>query len=229
MADTNKYLDGVFPGTNPWERLGVNAGSPLEVAQENQRTQRQQQEAALRTQMAFQASQFEMQRKLQEAQLSTQKQLKQMEIAGAKDVATTTARANIINQVGVQTPGNVGAAHEFLTTGRAPAAYANRPGLQALKEEEINIRDAQLFNDIERVKLEARKVSVSERQQFLKEKIDPILAEAARITSLKSGNLRGTIGTGIVKGYDALKELAPKVKGVPEYVEDYIKKNIPKR
>lgn len=176
IADTNKYLDGVFPGTNPWERLGVNAGSPMEIAQENQRTQQQQAQAALRTQLAVQAGQFAMQRQLQEAQLSTQKQIKQMEIAGAKDVATTSARAAVINNMGVHDPAAVQDSHEFLTTGRVTPGLSKRVGNIEMRQMEFEQAEARLHNDIERVNIEKDRAA-SQR----------ITAEAARLAASKSG------------------------------------------
>ena len=221
ISDTNRYLDGVFPGTNPWERLGVNAGNPMEVAQEQGRTSKAASEAALRAQLATSAAQFKFQQKLQEAQLSTQKQIAREQLQNAKSIATTSARANIINGMGVADPAAVPEALRALETGAVPPQFVGRLGSHAMRQEEINLKDERLHEDIRRTNLEARRVKVAERAQFLKEKIDPILAEAQRLSSLKSGSLQGAYSTAIVG-------LKKSTKEAPPWVREYIMKEFGK-
>lgn len=216
IADTRKYLDGVFPGTNPWERLGVNAGSPMEIAQENQRTAQQQSAASLRAQMSFQAGQFAAQRQLQEAELSTRKQLKKLELATTKDIAKITARANILSNVGVSDPGSVAGAHQYIETGQVSPAYASRLGTLAAQEEQVNI-------NAERAIAESRRVRVQERQQFLREVIDPLMALARRVEVAKGGGPGGVAAnialTGVSK--PLMREL---IKKGPEWLEQELKR-----
>ena len=208
IADTNQYLDGVFPGTNPWERLGVNAGNPMEVAQENQRTQKGAQEAALRAQLATQTAQFQFQQKLQETQLRTQENLKRMEIANTKSIAETTARANVLNGVGISDPEALSGVGQFLKTGVVTPELMQIRGTSAMRNREVAVKEQELFNNIERMKIEAKRVSIQERGQFLDEQVRPVLAEASYLSASRSGGPTGLASQAAQKLYDSAASIA---------------------
>ena len=86
-AHDQAYMDAVFPGTNPWERLGVpSTGSPIEVAREGTRKAAQVKSAELKTQGAISAAQMLTQKQI--AQIQADAQVKSAEIsAGARTTA----------------------------------------------------------------------------------------------------------------------------------------------
>lgn len=227
ISDTNQYLEGVFPGTNPWERLGVNAGNPLEVAQEQQRSGQQQHAAALRAQMAMQATQFGMQRQLQETQLSTQETLKRMEIAASKSIAETQARANVLNGVGTADPEALAGVGEFLRTGQVNPSLMKIRGTSAMRHREVVVREQELFNNIERVMLQARDVSLRERQTVLDEQIKPIMAQAQSLSASRAGGFWGPFNQIIEHMKDTAKKMGNPT-GMQEWIENYRRQYGPK-
>lgn len=192
----------------------------MEVAQENQRTQRQNQEAQLRAQMAMMAGQFSMQQQLQEAQLSTQRELKRAELANTKSIADTTARANVLNGVGITDPEALSGVGRFLESGLVTPELQQIRGTTAIKQRQTAIMEQELFNNIERAKNDAKRVAIQDRAQALDERIRPILAEAAKLTSQRSGGQYGLINQAAQALSKAANELGlPQAQRSKEYWE----------
>lgn len=213
-ADTNTYLDKVFPGTNPWERLGVNAQSPIEAPQVAGRAQLRLQEQQLKTQAAIVQSQLQNQLFMQHRQLSQADQLKRAELANTKSIAKIQARsavhnANINPEARAELMANVldgepVSAGTLTKMGAAGSARTARMQAEAGRDQ-ANVAAKNAYTRVDELSARWKELDIKERYQKLQEAVQPIMAhkqtlhqfaggflsklEQEAIRAVKSGNL----------------------------------------
>lgn len=192
-ANTNAYLDTVFPGTNPWERLGVNASSPTEIAAEQGRNQVRVANQQAKVALAVNGAQIDAQQKIAQANLMTQETLKRQELATSKDIATTQARANVINGLGIQDPSSVNPALKALMSGDFKAAESFT-GQHGIAKRGVAAQEATARAHVQRAASDAQRTMLE--VQRLPDEVALIRAKAAAEKLRSSAAMEGAIRSG---------------------------------
>lgn len=183
-------LDKLYPGTNPWERLGVNAGSPTEISAEQGRNQMRVANQQAKVALATNGQQIDAQQKIAAAQLSTQETLKRAELANSKDIATTQARANVINAS--DDPTQIPKKLNAVMTGNYDVD-PNYTGRYGQTQRQIATQEGQLQVQIKQLDLAIQKAPLERKYLEVQSAASELQAKASMLSAQRSGGQWGTI------------------------------------
>ena len=175
-----RYYNKVFPGTNPWERLGTSAGNmPVQAAARRDVSER----ATARRQM------------------SNQMQMKELELQKDRDVAKINANASVMNKA-LDVGGSEFAAKAVRSfnggdVSEMPSGVFGRDKIQQLSLERdftrLALDSQQITNDMVRISREWEQLTLDQRKARAAHQLDLFKAVTDRVHAIVSGGPFGQI------------------------------------